>query len=125
MENDSVRTIGENTLVDLWIDGRIRSISVSRQAIAAFLQGAGADPGDLSEEDRREFVRSRMSLIVAAAKDVLRRTGSDAANVAIEADQLRHGPRERGGDRRKGDRRQGDRRKANLGPPPGGERRKR
>ena len=38
METHSICTNGENTLVDIWIDGKMKSISVSREAIAAFLR---------------------------------------------------------------------------------------
>jgi len=38
METDSVRAMGDSTLVDLWIEGRFRAITVSRDAIASFLK---------------------------------------------------------------------------------------
>ena len=37
MENDSIRSVGSDTLVDIWIDGKMRSLSVSLEAIGAFL----------------------------------------------------------------------------------------
>ena len=35
MENDTVRTLGDNTLVDIWIAGKSRAITISGAAIEA------------------------------------------------------------------------------------------
>ncbi len=111
MENDSVRSSGELTLVEMWIEGKLRGIAVSRQAIEAFLQLTPDRAAEMSDEDRREFVRTHLSLIATAAGERLRNTHPDADEVVIEAGQL--GAREgaRTGDRRRGERRKGDRRK--------------
>lgn len=126
MENDSVRTSGDATLVDMWIDGKLRAISLSRGAIETYLRLPAERA--ISEDDRREFVRTNLGLVVAAAKERLRHADPNADTVEIEAGQLgAHGaaqPSARGGERRSGDRRKGDRRKVNLGPPPSGERRR-
>jgi hypothetical protein len=108
MENDSIRTSGTNTLVDIWIDGKVRAISVSQDAIGAFLgfdQAAG-----MTERDRCEFVRGHLPLIVTAAKSRLRDSEFNADAVAIDVGQL---PRPDGasGDRRTAERRKEDRRK--------------
>jgi hypothetical protein len=121
MESDSVRTVGDKVLVDLWIEGKFRAISVSRQAIEAYLQLAPGDATALSENDRREFVRTHLSLVVSAATGRLREApGAET----ISIDQLGGAvPREAGERRQSSDRRKGDRRKQNLGPPSGVERR--
>ena len=119
METDSIRTNGENTLVDIWIDGKMRSISVSREAIAAFLRLAPDRAAALADEDRREFVRTHLDLVVKTARDRLRETDPGATAVAIDANPGRAQLGVQAGDRRKG-----DRRKANLGPPASGERRR-
>ncbi len=49
MESDSVRAMGDSTLVDLWIEGKFRAIIVSRQAIESYL---GVAP-DVAEFDGR------------------------------------------------------------------------
>jgi hypothetical protein len=127
MENDSVRTSGDATLVDMWIEGKLRAISLSRGAIETYLRLPSDRAMALTEDDRREFVRTNLGLVVAAAKERLRGSDPNADSVEIEAGQLggrrvaQPAPRE--GERRAGDRRQGDRRKANLGPPPSGDRR--
>ena len=116
MENDSIRSSGTNTLVDIWIDGKMRGICVSHEAIGAYL---GFDrTGGMSGDDRCEFVRSHLPLVVTAAKARLRETDAAADLVVIEAGEL---PRRDGqtGDRRKADRRKNDRRKSSL---PKGER---
>lgn len=122
MESDSVRTMGDSTLVDLWIEGKFRAITISRQAIEAYLHiPAGSDA--LGETERREFVRTHLSLVVAAASAGLR-ADPGAETIVIEAGQLGgHAPARTGERRNGGDRRKGDRRKQNLGPPGGVERR--
>ena len=122
MESDTVRTMGDSTLVDLWIEGRFRAITISRQAIEAYLNLSASDAQAMGETDRREFVRTHLSLVVTAAAQQLR-AHPDAET--IEIDQLGEAaPRSGAAERRSGgDRRKGDRRKVNLGPPGGVERR--
>jgi len=128
MENDSVRSSGASTLVDMWIDGKLRAISVSREAIEAFLHLTPERAASMTEAERGEFVRTHLTLVITAATTKLRNTDADADAVAIEAGDLggRVTPRSEppDGERRSGDRRKGDRRKVNLGPPPTGERRR-
>ncbi len=113
MENDTVRTIGDSTMVDVWLKGRMRSVSVTREAITAFLDLPSERADAITDEERSDFVRRNLSKVAAAAMTWLAdHPGMDM--VTIEAGQL---PRQNGtDDRRSGDRRKGDRRKANLGP---------
>ena len=124
MENDSVRTSGTSTLVDMWIDGKFRTVAVTRAAIEAHLRLSPERAEEMSDDDRREFVRSNLRLLAATAGDLVRDGDPDAAAVVIDAGHLGgqapKADRRVGGDRRRG----GDRRKANLGPPPTGERRR-
>jgi hypothetical protein len=128
MENDSVRTNGRSTLVDIWIDGKLRAISISREAIEAFLRLPPDRAAGMSDDDRREFVRTNLSTVVAAATNWLRYNDPSADTVPLEPGEFgaRTNERssERAGDRRQGDRRKGDRRKVDRGPPPSGERRR-
>lgn len=121
MENDSVRTMGDSTLVDLWINGKFRAVSISRQAIEAYLHLSPQDAEAMTETDRREFVRTHLSLVVSAASARLREN-PDAESVAVEA--LGAAAPRGTGERRQGDRRKGERRQRNLGPPGGVERRR-
>lgn len=123
METDLIRTSGEDTLVDIWIDGKMRSVSISRGAIASFMHLAPGAAAALADEDRREFVRTHLELVVKTARARLRELEPGADVVAIEANPGGGRPSVREGDRRHGDRRKGDRRKVDLGPPPSGERR--
>jgi hypothetical protein len=121
MENDSVRSMGDSTVVDLWIQGKFRAITISREAIESCLRLTPGDSG-MSDTDRREFVRTHLGLIVKAA---IARLNADPGTeqIVIEAGQL-GGELQRGaGERRSSDRRKGERRKQNLGPPGGIERR--
>ena len=128
MENDSIRASGNETLVDIWIDGKMRAISISEEAIGAFL-GFDAMTA-MSEGDRCAFVRSNLPLLVSAAKSRLRELDPTASTIVIDAGHLpradgrntdrRKSERRKGGDRRKvdrplgsqPDRRRGDRRRA-------------
>ena len=108
MENDSIRSSGTNTLVDIWVDGKVRAISVSQAAIGAFL--GFEEARNLTERDRCEFVRNHLPLLVTAAKNRLRDMDGAAESVAIEVGDLPR-PDGRSGDRRKSNRRKTERRK--------------
>ena len=124
MESDSVRTMGDSTLVDLWIEGKFRAITVSRQAIESYLGLSPDAASSMAETDRREFVRTHLSVVVKAATDWLR-ANPEAETIAIDTLNSTGAVRADDGERRSGDRRKGERRKANIGPPGGIERRKR
>lgn len=123
MESDSVRTMGDVTLVDLWIEGKSRAITITREAIESYLGLAPHDAASMGETQRREFVRTHLSVVVAAATARLR-DNPDAATIEIDALAAARSPAPVG-ERRTGDRRKGERRKRNLGPPGGVERRNR
>lgn len=118
--------MGDRTLVDLWIDGKFRAISVTRRAIEVYLHLPPDRGTILTEDDRREFVRTHLSLVVQAASAQLQ-SDPNAEAVTIEAFQpsaVTASPSERReSDRRKDDRRKGDRRQKDIGPRGGVERR--
>ena len=126
MDNDAVRSSGDRTLVDMWIDGKSRTVSVTKAAIEAHLQLSPERAEQMSAEDRCEFVRANLRMLAATATDIVRQGDREATAVVIEAADLGgEAPksavdRRQSGDRRKG----GDRRRSNLGPPPTGERRR-
>ena len=106
MENDSIRASGTNTLIDLWINGKLRGICVSEEAIGAFV--GFAQSASMSDKDRCDFVRKNLPLVMAAAKAKLA-TDPSADALVIDAGQLPR-PDGRAGDRRKEDRRKAERR---------------
>jgi hypothetical protein len=112
--------MGDSTLVDLWIEGKFRAITVSREAIESYLRLPAHRAEVLSEDDRREFVRTHLSLVVNAATARLQ---ANPGAEAIVIDRFVGVAPAAAGDRRSGDRRKGDRRKRNLGSPTGIERR--
>ena len=121
MENDSIRSSGTNTIVDVWVEGRVRSICITRAAIGAYL---GFDEAKtLSEDERCEFVRNNLSLLMTAAKNRLREIGPMADSIMIDTGDLPR-PDGRSGDRRAADRRKGERRVAKQPRDPKLERRK-
>ena len=122
MESDSVRSSGEFTVVDMWVEGKLRCVSVSREAIEGYLRLPPDRAAALTDEDRREFVRMNLGQIVAAAKVQLETIDPTADNIVIGNAQGAAAPSERsGGRRRGGDRRKGERRKVKQ--PVAGERR--
>ena len=123
MDNDAVRSSGDRTIVDMWIDGKFRSISVTRAAIEAHLGLSAARAEEMTDDDRREFVRANLKLLASAAADWVRENDIDATTVLLERLSGQAAPPRE--DRRQGDRRKGgDRRKSNNGPPASGERRR-
>ncbi|MES2118975.1 MAG: hypothetical protein V4513_00165 [Pseudomonadota bacterium] len=121
MESDSIRSSKSNTVVDMWVDGKMRSISVTQAAIGTYL---GFDEADvLSEADRCEFVSNNLSMLVIAAGRRLRALGGDSDAINLDAGDLPR-PDGKSGDRRGIERRKGDRRKSNQPRPPGMDRRK-
>ena len=116
MESDSIRGSGNNTLVDVWVEGKLRAISVTREAIETFL--GSKRPESMSEDDRCEFVRTHLPQVVAAVQTKLR-GNAGAGIIVIEGGQLGASS-----DRRSGERRQSDRRKTNSSALPHGERRR-
>jgi len=120
MDNDSIRSVGATTLVDIWIDGKLRSICVTRAAIEDSL-GLGADQAKaLSDDDRCEFVRQHMAAVVKAARDWLRDGNAAASSIIIDSGQLPRSAKAGGAaERRKADRRKTERRKVDRGRPEG------
>ncbi|MFL6737219.1 MAG: hypothetical protein ACJ8F4_09220 [Sphingomonas sp.] len=123
MESDSVRTMGDSTLVDLWIEGKFRAIIVARQAIESYLRLAPDAAASMGETDRREFVRTHLGVVVGAATAWLR-ANPEADTIVLDTLSSSAAPRSEEGERRSGDRRKGERRKINIGAPGGIERRR-
>lgn len=110
MESDSIRPSGGDTLVDMWVSGKVRAVCVTREAIEAYV-GFDRAP-TMSDDDRCDFVRAHLPLVVTAAKTRISEGDPAAETVIIGAGQLGTPPGGRVSDRRKGERRNGDRRKA-------------
>ena len=108
MEGDTIRPSGTNTLVDLWLVDRVRPICVTREAIAANVGFAKAE--GMGEDDRCQFVRSNLSLVLSAARHALD-DGEKGELVVLDGSALVAGGIV-GGERRKDDRRKSERRKS-------------
>lgn len=102
MENDSIRASGADTLVDIWVEGKLRAICVTREAIDVF---TGFDGTAATEQSRCEFVRTHLPQILAGAKASLRNGNAAADTIVIGAGQIGPAADARSGDRRKGERR--------------------
>jgi hypothetical protein len=109
MENDSIRASGTDTLVDIWIDGKVRGICITREAIGAYLDFERA--GGMSDDDRCVFVKDNLSLVLKAAKARLRDQDPTANTIIIDAGHLAR-PDGKATDRRQKERRKTDRRKS-------------
>ena len=115
MDNDSIQSSGDNTLVTIWVEDKLRAITISREAIETFLQLPPERAMSMTDEDRREFVRTHLRLVTAAARTLLLSGDPTADTVTIDDGHLggqvgeRPSERRQNGDRRKGDRRKVDR----------------
>ena len=111
MENDSIRASGTDMLVDIWIDGKMRAICITQEAIGAYLDFDRV--AAMSDDERCDFVKNNLALVLKAAKSRLRETDPTAASIMIDAGHLPR-PDGKATDRRRGDRRKGDRRKMKV-----------
>jgi hypothetical protein len=109
MENDSIRASGTDTLVDIWIDGKIRAICITREAIGAYLDFD--QMARMDDDERCVFIKNNLSLVVSAAKARLQ-TDPTAETVVLDASHLPR-PDGKATDRRKTERRKTERRKVN------------
>lgn len=110
MEGDTIRTSGTATLIDLWVEGQMRELVVTREAIAAAVGAERA--AAMSEAERCEFVRTRLSLIQDAARTAAREGGEGLTRITLAAACLVDPSLGSGGERRRSARRATDRRKA-------------
>jgi hypothetical protein len=108
MENDSIRASGTDVLVDIWIDGKMRSICITQEAIGGYLDFENV--ARMTEDERCEFVKNNLSLVLKSAKGRLREDDPTAQTITIDVGHLPR-PDGKATDRRRGDRRKGDRRK--------------
>ena len=121
MENDTIRSSGSNTLVDLWVDGRMRAIVVTRGAIDARLGLLSDQAAAMSDAGRCEFVRTNLAGILKAAKAKLREGAPASETIVIDTGDLGLASGGRSGERRRADRRKAQQPGAI---PPGGDRRR-
>ena len=108
MENDSIRASGTDTLVDIWIDGKMRSISISLEAIGAYLDFDRV--AQMSDDERCEVIKNNLAVVLKAAKARLREGDPTIHSIALDAGHLPR-PDGKATDRRRSDRRKSDRRK--------------
>src|SRR4051812_35023464 len=116
MENDSIRASGTDTLVDIWIDGKIRSICITQEALGAHLDFDSV--ARMSDDERCAFVKGNLTAVLSAAKARLREGDPTTNTVVIEAGHLARADG-KATDRRKTERRKTDRRKSSQ--PPAGQ----
>lgn len=121
MENDTIRSSGSNTLVDLWVDGKMRAIVVTRGAIDARLGLLSDQAAAMSDAGRCEFVRMNLAGILKAAKAKLHESAAGSERIVIDTGDLGLASGGRSGERRRTDRRKAQRTDAI---PPGGDRRR-
>ena len=72
MENDVVRPFGDETMVDIWLQGRFRAITVTKNAIEIYLRASNENAVALTPRDRQEFVRTHLRRVTGAAARQLR-----------------------------------------------------
>ncbi len=67
MEDPKIITNGENTLVDVELDGKPRRVSVSREWIEDRLNLSSQEAANLTTEQRQEFIKAHLGEIISAA----------------------------------------------------------
>ena len=97
-------------LVDIWIDGKMRSICITQEAIGAYLDFDQLSA--MSDDDRCVFVKNNLALVLSAAKSRLREGDPTAQTIVLDAGHLPR-PDGKATDRRRTERRKSDRRKTN------------
>src|SRR4029078_11684007 len=108
MENDWIGASGTDTLVDIWIDGKMRSICISLEAIGAYLDFDRV--AQMSDDERCEVIKNNLAVVRKAPKARLREGAPTILSIALDAGHLPR-PDGKATDRRRSDRRKGDRRK--------------
>jgi hypothetical protein len=94
----------------VWIEGKIRAICISREAIEQFLKLPADQAAAMSDDDRCDFVRTNLALVMTAAQSRLRETNPAADTILIGKGQIRRRETARIEERRKGERRKSERR---------------
>ena len=94
--------------MDIWIDGKMRSICISQEAIGAYLDFDRV--ARMTEDERCEAIKNNLAVVLKAAKARLREGDPTMQSIILDAGHLPR-PDGKATDRRRGDRRKGDRRK--------------
>jgi hypothetical protein len=89
LENDVVRPFGDDTLVDIWLDGRFRAITITKAAIETYLSISHEQGSSVSQKDRREFVRTHLKVVSTAAARQLR-TNPSKDKIVLGSGELQH-----------------------------------
>jgi hypothetical protein len=82
-----LKSSGENTLVNIRLDGLWRRVSLSRGCIEDHLQLEPAIALAMSEDERCEFVRSNLAYVFAAARRKIKGR-EDAERIWLESGDL-------------------------------------
>jgi hypothetical protein len=82
MELDCIRSAGKNVCVSIWIEGQMRSVTVSAQAIS----GAVSSASPMSDDDCHDWVRTNLRQVHAAAR--ARLVGHDLRATEVFLDKL-------------------------------------
>ena len=88
MERDTIQSSDHATTVDLWIEGRFRTVTVTRLAIEARLKLTPSEAEALSAEDRTQFVKANLGLVMQIAKALLRLKGTSTNEIVIGPAEL-------------------------------------
>lgn len=64
---EGVWTHGQDTTLQAWIAGESRTIVVTREAIEDYLKLDPERAGDMTAEQRSNFVRENLAMVIAAA----------------------------------------------------------
>lgn len=79
MELDCIRTVGRNTCLSIWIEGKMRAVTVSPEAVSAWSSRQA-----ISDEDCIDYLRTHLHLVQGAARERLRRDDLTATEVFLD-----------------------------------------
>lgn len=82
---------GDNIIFDMWVEGKLRLVAVTREAIEDYLRLPPEAAANFSPQDRVQFVQNNLSVIIAAAKWKLRNGQSEGHVIMIRSENIKVG----------------------------------
>jgi hypothetical protein len=87
MNSDDVRGDGDDTLLNIELDGLWRRVTLTREAIEEHLHITHEAAGKMSEHERCDFARGHLPYVFAAVRRRLRER-PDARRITLRSGQL-------------------------------------
>ena len=79
---------GGNTIFDIWVDGKLRLVAVTREAIEDHLRLPPEAAAEFGPQHRVKFVQNNLHAIIAAAKLNLHNSEPDTHVITIRSGNI-------------------------------------